>query len=84
MVGRISKVAIVEVNKPPTTTIARGLCTSEPGPVAIIIGIKLNMVIEAVIKYRTQPRCTALLEWLVKADSFLSKLGYIRNQHYAI
>lgn len=39
----------VAVMSPPITPMARGRCTSEPGPVAKSSGIKPNAVIEAVI-----------------------------------
>ena len=36
--GRAIIVSIVEVNNPPITTVASGLCTSAPAPVEIAIG----------------------------------------------
>ena len=45
----INNVSSVEVNNPPTTTVANGFCISEPVPPANSIGIRLKIDIDAVI-----------------------------------
>jgi hypothetical protein len=48
--GKTRSVNIVEVKRPPTTTVASGFCTSLPVPVAINKGINPKAVVAAVIK----------------------------------
>jgi hypothetical protein len=48
--GNTIKVNMVEVNSPPTTTVASGRCISDPTPVDSNSGIKPNAAINAVIK----------------------------------
>lgn len=50
MVGSTMRVNSVEVIKPPITTMARGFCTSEPGPEAKNIGVRPRMETRAVIR----------------------------------
>jgi hypothetical protein len=47
---------MVEVNRPPITTIASGFCISAPGPLAYTNGIKPNMAVVAVIS-------TLIVDW---------------------
>jgi len=47
--GNTINVNKVEVNKPPTTTVARGRCISDPTPDDNNSGIKPNAAINAVI-----------------------------------
>lgn len=49
IIGKISKVRIVAVIKPPIITIAKGFCDSEPIPVDIAAGNKPIAAIDAVI-----------------------------------
>lgn len=40
MIGSTINVSMVDVTRPPITTVARGRCTSDPGPVLNAMGIK--------------------------------------------
>jgi hypothetical protein len=50
MIGSTNSVSAVELSRPPMTTVASGRCTSDPGPVANTIGIRLKIAMLAVIR----------------------------------
>ena len=50
MVGKTRRVSVVEVIKPPITTVANGRCTSAPELLEIAMGMNPNAPQDAVIK----------------------------------
>src|SRR3989338_1660646 len=71
--GKTKRVISVDVARPPTTTIASGFCTSEPGPEANSIGTRPNTATDAVIRIGRN-RCShpLMMASLIGIPSFLN------------
>jgi hypothetical protein len=78
--GKTSNVKTVEVTKPPTTTVARGLCTSLPIPVENKSGIIPSAAARAVINTGRNLKLAPLIEASSTANpSIISWFMYVTN-----